>query len=123
MDSFDLVSSFATAQSFTVTRTPKGGWARGRSAPAPPSSLTIIGAVQPAMGRDLLRLPEERRARETRVLFTTTEMFVGGQDAAFEADRVAIDGGTWEVQQVERFSDSMPPNDPSLFKCIVQVTQ
>lgn len=53
----------------------------------------------------MLRLPEGRRTTETRVLYTTTELYVGGVGESFEADKVSISSRDWEVVSVERWAD------------------
>lgn len=100
LDSARLISRFATG-TYTVTRRTASTYVAGRAVAGSSSTLTITASVQPASGRELERLPEGRRAKETRVLYTTTPLYVGGQGAAYEADRIAIGGATWEVQHVE----------------------
>lgn len=99
----DVIDTFATGEAYIVTRRKTGTIQNGRNVPGGHSTLEIVASVQPASGRDLLRLPEERRATETRVIFTATQLLVGGQGAAFEADLVTIDGVQWEIQNVENW--------------------
>jgi hypothetical protein len=122
MDAADLIDSFATGYTYAVTRRAKAkSDGRGRMLPGASSSLTIEASVQPASGRDLMRLPEGRRSVETRVVFTATQLLVGAQNAAFESDLIAIEGRTWEVQQVASWNPS-PTADPAYWRCIVQAT-
>jgi hypothetical protein len=99
---WDLIDSFSTGP-YVGTRTQTSGVHNGREVPGKKTKFTVdIACVQPAGGRDLLRLPEERRATETRVMFTKTPLQVGGQGAALEADRITLeDGKLWEIQSVE----------------------
>ena len=124
MDAASLTLSFGAP--YVVTRRAvlgAGFDAHGQPLPPTPSmTFSIIASVQPASGRDLLRLPEARRALETRVLFTVTQLLDGGQGAAFEADRVSIDGQDWEVQQVQRWLGT-PGVDVAYWRCIVQARQ
>lgn len=118
MDSTDLIASFATNVTYQVTRRARAVRTRGRSNPGPTSTISVVGALQPATGRDLLRLPEGRRSIETRVFFTSTELFTGDQANPNEADQLAAEGRTWEVQHVESWRQV--PTDPSYYRCIVQ---
>ena len=118
MDLAGLIADFATG-SYTVTRraaaTTDG---HGRNVAGATSSISIVAAVAPASGRDLLRLPEGRRANETRMVLTATALLVGGQGAANEADLISIDGASWEVQHVEVWRQ--PGVDAAGYKALVQ---
>lgn len=86
--------------------------------PTTETVLTIQASVQPATGKDLLRLPEGRRANETRVVFTTTQLYTGDQGDAFAADLLLIDGDPWEAQHVEVWQQSGIQGTG--YRCIVQ---
>ena len=120
MDIASLIDSFATG-TYTVTRTRRATLSRGRAQQGTQSSFLIIGSVHPAVGNDLKKLPEGRRVNETRVLYTTTELFIGGMGSNNEADSVSIDGQDWQVYHVETWRDS---ESRSLgYRCIVQDTR
>lgn len=106
MDIVSLVQSFATATTYAVKRRQLSGFTRGLARDPVQTNITISASLQPATGRDLLRLPEGRRANETRVLFTTTEMFTGDLGETFDADLVTIEGDDWEIQHVEEWIDA-----------------
>lgn len=117
MDLAALIASFATSTgSYTVTRRTKGGFVRGRAQSTTDTTLTITASVQPASGRDLLRLPEGRRMTETRVLFTTTLLLAG--DSTREADLVTINGESWETQTCEQWIQAGAQGTG--YRCIVQ---
>ncbi len=124
MDLADLIQSFSTepgAGTYVVTRRIKSAFVAGRAVPDPsPTMLQIIASVQPATGRDLLRLPEARRDNETRVVFTVTALQSGGQNATYEADIVTLGGAPWEVQHVESWVQ--PGGDP-VFRCVAQAAR
>lgn len=90
---------------------------RGLAQPTTNTTFMITASVQPATGKDLLRLPELRRTNETRAIFTTTQLFTGDQGTAYEADLVTIDGDPWEVQHVE---DWVQAGSGVAYKCIAQ---
>lgn len=116
LDAADVIASLDTG-TYAVTRRSAATYVLGRSQPGGTAPLTIDASVQPATGRDLLRLPEGRRTTETRVVYTPTPLLVGGQGTANEADLIAIDGRTWEVQLAESW-----PGAPGYCRAIVQVT-
>lgn len=103
MDIAALVESFATG-TYNVTRRAAATVNRhGIKVPGESTTIPIRASITPASGRDMIDLPEGRRAGETRTLYTTTALVVGGQDAEFEPDTVTIDGEEWEVQTVARW--------------------
>lgn len=124
MDPADIVASFATNDStslYQVTRRALATAVRGRASPPSTSTVPITASVQPASGRDLLRLPELQRSNETRVVFTSTPLMIAGEGVPFMSDLVAIDGRLWEVQHVESWEAS-PMTDGAYYRVIVQAT-
>jgi len=123
VDIDSLIQSFMTqGGSYTVTRRQRAAYSRGIAQPTNDFTITIKACVQPATGKDLLRLPEGRRSNETRVLFTTTELDCGDVDSDFEADTVTIDGAFWEVQHVEFWTQGgfLNQTRPAGYRVIVQ---
>lgn len=117
MDIASLIESFATG-TYTVTRTTRAAPVRGREQQGTETTFDITGSSSPATGNDLKKLPEGRRTNETRVVFTATELLLGGEGAANEADTVSIDGQDWEVEHVETWRDS---SSRTLgYRCVVQ---
>lgn len=117
MDLAALISSFATAASYTVTRTARGSTTRGRIEAGTTSTITIVASVTPTGPSDLVRLPEGRQVRDTRMVITSTELLVGGQGTAYEADRIVIDSKTYEVSDVQHWVD--PRSRTSAYRCLV----
>jgi len=116
MDTAGVIASFLTG-TYTVTRTADDTMTHGRATAGSSSTLTIKASVQPAKGDDLLLLAEGRRATETRVVYTTTELGVGiGPN---KADRLSIDGVDWQVQHVESWRPD-PLTPAPYFRCLVQ---
>lgn len=116
MDVAALIASFSTG-TYTVTRMARGTITRGRAEAGVETTVSIIASVSPATGDDIERLPEGRRAKEARTLFTTTLLYVGGQGADYEADTVTIDSTDWEVSHVEKWLDSLSGGIG--YKCVV----
>lgn len=100
-----------------LTRRASAPTVKGRAVAGGTTPLTIRGLVHPASGRDLQRLPEERRATETKVVYTSTQLLVGGEADNNEADLLTIEGKSWEVENVESW-----PGMPGGFRCMAQVT-
>lgn len=98
-----VVQSLASG-TYTVTRRGATTYDAAGLVVAPTTStLSAKGSMQPASGRDLQRLPEGSRARESRVFYTDTLLYTGTPD--HEADRVAADGFVWEVGNCEAWGD------------------
>ncbi len=87
---------------YTVTRTANRTSTYGRLDAASTSTFSIDAHVQPIDGRAIDSLPEGKVAGEARTVWTTTELRASG---ASEADKVSIDGDTYEVQAVEKWAD------------------
>jgi hypothetical protein len=69
---------------------------------APSNQIVEIAAcVQPVTGRLLQLLPEGQRADETKVIFTTAELFTRGP--AHDPDKVIINGDYYRVFRVDRY--------------------
>lgn len=111
-----LIANFATG-TYTVTRTARGSTVRGKTGAGSTSTVTARAAVWPASGDDLRRLPEGRRTAESLNFVTVTELYVGGQGEAYEADTVSIRGESWEVSDVDAWID--PLSGAVGYKCIV----
>lgn len=74
--------------------------------PGAETLTTIRGAVQPLNGDGLEQMPEGERTRETRKVYTTSELRTARPDAP--ADHVIVDGVRYEVQGVERQPAILP---------------
>lgn len=107
MDLTDVIASFATG-TYTVTRRSASAYGSDGRLDAPTTTtFTVTAVVHPAgslesSGRELERLSEGFQTRETLTMWTPIELKT--QASSQDADRVAIDGDTWEVQRVERWN-------------------
>ena len=102
MDLSGVITSLATG-TYTVTRCTAVAYTDGRLGAPTTSTFTITGCVQPLGGRELQRLPEGLREAELLQIFTPTELRTAAPGLL--ADSVAINGGNWEVQSVERWQE------------------
>lgn len=75
----------------------------GRGVPGALTTSTIQASVQPLDGDDAATLPEGERASRWRKLYTETALRAVDQYGAAMADRVVIDGATFEVRTVARW--------------------
>lgn len=91
------IELFATG-TYTVTRRASTSYIDGRAVAAANETFTIRAMEAPMSGQLLARLPEGLRGKETRLIFTTTELRSFG---AGEPDRVEIDGLSFQVQLVD----------------------
>lgn len=119
LDAADLIDSLSTG-SYSVTRRPHAVFVDGIAVQQSPSTLTITAAVYQATGRDLQRLPEERRSIATMRIFTTTRLYVGAEigtssEATYDADRITIDGVVYELQTVGAW-----PGQVGFYDCLAQ---
>jgi len=90
----------------TVTRYSAGSLVKGRWVEGTPSTFTIKASVQPLRGKDIELLPEGRRTGFSQVLFTDTELKIITEGATpVNADRVSIDGSSFEVLHVEPWNN------------------
>lgn len=105
MSLVDVISTFDNSASYTVTRTVKGTYTKGRYTAGGTSTFSVTGSLQPMdegdEGRELQVLPEGQHARNLRRFYTTTELFT--LTPTNDPDTISIDGETWEVLRVERW--------------------
>ncbi len=99
LDATRIIQTLATHTNVAVTRRSNNGYTNG-IAVAPTTAAVVIpyAVIVPTSGRELQRLPEERRSTETRTVYTSAALLVGAQAGANNADLVTLDGSTWEVQ-------------------------
>lgn len=100
-DAIDLLGS----GSYNVTRRAVPLMVDGRVLPSSSTALVVSGSLQPSSGRDVQRLPEGLRDRETIVFFTSTELQAADPATGEPGDRLVANGHTFEVQTHERWQD------------------
>jgi len=70
-----------------------GRWVDGAAEP----DVDLVASVQPVSGRDLLRLPEGLRTRDTIAVITNGELRTANETAGLQADRLVVGGEEWEI--------------------------
>ena len=94
-----VATSFATGI-YAVTRSAPDTYdADGKIVVTAPSTVNVTASVHRATGRDLERLPEGMRARETIKVFTTEALYT--QDETHKPDVITAVGYDWEVVNVD----------------------
>lgn len=86
----------------TVTRGSAGTYIAGRLTPGALTTTPLAAVnIQPASGRDLLRLPEGVRTRETIAIWTSAELRTADEATGTPADVVGYGGASYQVELVE----------------------
>lgn len=95
-----------SGQTYTVKREASGSIGTdGRYQPGSTSTFQIEANIQPADARQLERLPERLRSKDTRVAYSPTELRTASAQDTETPDRVVINGDDYEVQAVDRETD------------------
>lgn len=74
----------------------------GRAVAGAATTVPIRAHVQPLTGRELAALPEGLRHKETRYVWTVTELRTA-KEGTSEPDVIVIDGEDFEIQKVENW--------------------
>lgn len=75
----------------------------GRTVASVDTAFSFFASVQPAMGKDLKRLPQGRDAEDLIVIYTKSVLTIGGPGTGKLPDLVSVDGSTYELQHVEHW--------------------
>lgn len=67
----------------------------------PPAYFWALGSMQPTMGRDVQKLPEGIRERESKVFFTTEVLRTKATATTGQPDQVTVDGELFEVSHLD----------------------
>lgn len=99
----------------TRKRYAAGTWVAGGFVAGAATSSTIKASVQPATGRDLLRLNEGLRTRDVVKVFAALgDLRTADETAATPADRVVHLGEEYEVVEVEAWAMAQMPHVEAL---------
>lgn len=85
-------------ETLTIDRPGATTYTLGRAADGADTQATIAATVQPATGRDLLRLPEGQRSEETVLVLSLGELRL--------RDRFTRGGSTYEIKHVKPWGGS-----------------
>lgn len=97
------VAAYKTG-TYAVTRGAAGSYVTGLWVPGATSVLNLDCAVQPLRGRDLQNLPEGKHASDLRKIYCETTLRTVDETAGTPADRISIDGDTYEVITAESWA-------------------
>ena len=95
---------------FSGTRQVPATNVNGEWVPNPGSVINFDCSKQNPTGKDLLTLPEGRREKETHILFTDFELKTIDEEANINPDIIDIDGGKFEVMNVEAWQNKVIPH-------------
>jgi len=112
MSAYDLISEFAEPNNGTIVRYAVGSWVDGHYVPGAPANITTTISVQPISGTDLKNLPEAQRTSNLSVGYCSDELFTAKIAPSRKADRVIVDGVTYEVQTVKAWKSFNSPIAP-----------
>ena len=96
----DTVTRLGTGR-YAVTRPGVTTYVNGRPAQGMAATFSIDAHVQPASGRELLRLPEGERSGEHILIFTTILLRTTDAATGRSADRITYQNRTYEIEAVE----------------------
>jgi YbbR domain-containing protein len=102
---------------YTVTRVAAGAYdANGNWVPsvADPTEIAITASVQPLTARERQLLPENIRSKDTRKVYTQTELQSGSSSTGQSADEIEIDSEDYVVNSVETW-----PAEPPFYVAVV----
>lgn len=83
-----------------------GRWVSG----GPATPFTILASVQPASGKDLLMVPENRRSGSVYALFTDTAMRTLDEEGQTQPDLVTLHDGVYEATHLEVWQNNVIPH-------------
>lgn len=107
LDAAQIIENLATHTDVAVTRRAAATYPAGIYIPGANTTIVLpFAVIVPTSGRELQRLPEERRSIETRTVYTAAQLLVGAQAGANEADLVNVDGVAWECQSSSEWDAS-----------------
>lgn len=84
-------------KTLTITRYSAGTRVKGTWVEGTPSTFEADYSVQPLTGREMQLLPEDRRTTQSYRLYGDTKLYTVDVNTGTNADRVTIDGETYEV--------------------------
>jgi len=96
-------------EDITRVRYAAGAWGSdGRWTAGASTSATIEASVQPASGKVLATLPEGERSRDPRTVYTFEALRGASQYDGTDADRLTIDGASYEVRELTHWRSAAP---------------
>lgn len=84
-----------------------GGYVDGVYQPGTVTTFSAVMSVQPAGGKELLKLPEGQRTKTVMKGYTETALYTADQAASKKADVVTYEGALFEVQKVEPWGGNL----------------
>lgn len=98
------ISDFQNAE-LIINRPGPGEYTDGRFVKGQVLTFKAIASVQQATPKEINMLPEGRRNKEMKVVFTESELIPTDETAQTSGDFFEYKGKTYEVHKVEEWSD------------------
>lgn len=89
---------------YAVTRYAAGAYTAGLWVEGGTTVLNLDAAVQPMRGRELVNVPEGKRAGDLRRVYCDTELRTADETAGTSADRITIGSEVYEITTSEPWS-------------------
>lgn len=100
------LAEFGELQStISVTRRAAGSYEDGVWVDGETEEISLSAIVQPMRSRELLNFPEAQRTRQAIKIYCDTELQTADEDAGTRADLVAYGGRSYEVHQVDQYTE------------------
>lgn len=103
MNLSSLIGSLPTTNA-TLSRRGGGSYANGVYSGGTAVASTIAIIYWPATAREIERLPEGVRTRETIGVASKQRLFAAEETTGTQADIITVDGRDYEVQQVSAYT-------------------
>lgn len=103
IDPYDLIATRYAAGAMDGT---SGMWVEGSS-----STVNLVAEVQTVKGKELERLQQGEKNREFKRLLSSTELKTADRNTKTSADRVVIEGNTFEIKESAYHDDKVEPKE------------
>ena len=103
IDKHNLIATRYEAGTFDKI---SGLWVEGDS-----SEIELVASVQTVKGRELERLQQGEKNREFKRLLSATELKTADRNTKISADRVVIEGKTFEIKESAFHDDKIEPRE------------
>lgn len=94
-----LISRFLTGD-YTVIRSSKGTYVKGRYVPGPKETIDVSGSLQPTNARELKLSEEGNRVRQYWKFYTDAPVVVINTKTLADSDRVLVNGESYRAMSL-----------------------
>lgn len=101
----EIINDADLAESFQVIRT-TGSFVKGVWTSAAPTTLSLVGSVQPAGSTDINMVPEGDRVKGMVAVWCNDPLYTTSTDGSNTSDIIVWHGVQWRVLSVEPWNDA-----------------